>query len=350
MKLLNYNEFVAESITKKELVIEHRNLYRNIFSQINEVKPVLNEAMNLVDNGVFDDLLIETLLNTTEEELLENLFQKAKEKFNKAVEIAKEKGKQALTKTQETIIKIGGDIGKVIKMIIEALKNALKEAWDKMSSLGQSAASKFSGQIESKIEGMDKNKLVKEIKDAKTVLGAMKSYVLGGFVKQASGAMEKGAAVEEMQFNPWAFELAIYKSINESIENGLLDINALVMEGGEGPKIPFVSAIAAKVNKIPPFSLLYKVKNLAKDAVGGLLGTISKYATELAGAPGPYEFVALATLIGVAAEVYVKHKASHGLIHAVPGLGTIVGIAGNVAYCLALVAVIETLIQKAPAK
>lgn len=344
-RLLKYEDFMLETVTKKDLVIEHRNLYRNIFSQVEEIKPVLNEAMFLVEAGVFDDLLIENLLNSTDVELYENLIQKAKEKFNKAVEIAKEKGKQALSATQEVIIKIGGDIGKVIKMIINALTESLKEAWDKMSALGNSAVSKFSDQIKSKVEKVDKNKLIDEIKNANTVLSAMKGYVLGGFVKQAAGAMEKGASIEESNFNPYAFELAIYKSINESILNGSIDINELIIEGG-GAKIPFVSAIGAAVNKIPPFSLLYKVKNLAKDISGGMLATISKYATELVGAPGPYEFAALATLIGVAAEVYVKHKASHSLVHAVPGLGTIIGIAGNVAYCLAFIAVLEALIQK----
>lgn len=350
MRVLNYQDFISETVTKKHLIAEQRSLYKNVFFQIEEIKPVINEAMFLVDMGIFDDMLIENLMQIDDESLHENLIQKAKEKFNKAVEIAKEKGKQALTATQETIIKIGGDISKVIKMIINALSNALKEAWEKMSSLGSSAASKFSGQIESKIEGMDKNKLVKEIKDAKTVLGSMKGYVLGGFVKQAAGAMEKGAAIEESKFNSYAFELEIYKTINEAIVSGRLDLRDLIEEGEGGPKIPFVSAIAAKINKIPPFSLLYKVKNMAKDLAGNMLSTISKYATELAGAPGPYEFIALATLIGVAAEVYVKHTAAHGIIHAIPGLGTIVGIAGNVAYCLALVAVIETLMQKSEAK
>lgn len=301
--------------------------------------------MHLLDAGVFDDLLIENLLNLTDNELYENLIQKAKEKFNRAVEIAKEKGKNALSATQQTIIRIGGNIGKVIKLIIKALTEALKEAWEKMSALGNSAVSKFSSQIKSKVDNLDSNKLIDEIKNAKTVLSSMKGYVLGGFVKQAAGAMEKGAAVEESRFNPYAFELAIYKSINDSIVNGNIDINQLITEG-EGVKIPFVSAIGAAVNKIPPFSLLYKVKNLAKDISGGMLGTISKYATELAGAPGPYQFAALATLIGVAAEVYVKHKAAHSLIHAVPGLGTIVGIAGNVAYCLAFIAVLETFVEK----
>ena len=62
-RLLKYEDFILETVTKKDLIIEHRNLYRNIFSQVEEIKPVLNEAMFLVEAGVFDDLLIENLLN-----------------------------------------------------------------------------------------------------------------------------------------------------------------------------------------------------------------------------------------------------------------------------------------------
>ena len=88
---------------------------------------------------------------------------------------------------------------------------------------------------------------------------------------------------------------------------------------------------------------------MAKDAAGGILGTVSVYATELAGAPGPFKFIALAALIGIAAEIYVKHKASHAIVHAVPGLGTAVSVAGNVAYVLAFVAFVETLMKKSEA-
>lgn len=33
-RLLKYEDFMLETVTKKDLVIEHRNLYRNIFSQV----------------------------------------------------------------------------------------------------------------------------------------------------------------------------------------------------------------------------------------------------------------------------------------------------------------------------
>lgn len=343
-QLLTLGQFLNEKATREDLVQEQRLLYKNAFKQFEDLNECLDEAMALTDMGIFDGLIYEDFEN---EELYENLFDKAKEKFAAAKKALADKGKKALSDTQEKILAIGGSISKVIKMIVEALSKAIKEAFAKMTSLGKKATSKFSSQIQSKVEGMDSVKLAEEIKNANTVLKAMKAYVTGGFIKQAANAMQKGAKADESVFNPYAFELGVYKNINEAITTGALDFTDLVIEGEGGPKIPFVSAIAAKVNKIPPFSLLYKVKNTAKDIAGGALSTMSYYATELAGAPGPYKFIALATLIGIAAEIYVKHKASHALVHAVPGLGTIVGIAGNVAYFLAFIAFVETLLKKA---
>ena len=77
MNILDYNQFLIEHVTKPQIIEQHRNLYKNIFLQLEDVKPIINEAMELVDYGVFDGMLIENLLNSTEAELYENLFQKA---------------------------------------------------------------------------------------------------------------------------------------------------------------------------------------------------------------------------------------------------------------------------------
>lgn len=349
MKLQTFEQFVYNKATQAEVIQEQRLMYKNIFTQFEQIKPVLNEAIEIIDMGIFDDMSFENLIAMDESEINENLFDKAKEKLAAAKKTLADKGKKALSDAQERILKIGGSISKVIKIIIETLSKAIKDAWSKMSALGKKAVSKFSGQIQSKVDGMDKVKLAEEIKNANTVLKSMKAYITGGFIKQAAGAMQKGAKTDESRFNSYAFELGIYKNINEAVTSGELNFTDLVIEGEDDTKIPFVSAIAAKVNKIPPFSLLYKVKNMAKNAAGGILGTVSVYATELAGAPGPFKFIALAALIGIAAEIYVKHKASHAIVHAVPGLGTAVSIAGNVAYVLAFVAFVETLMKKSEA-
>ena len=100
------------------------------------------------------------------------------------------------------------------------------------------------------------------------------------------------------------------------------------------------------MHHIPPFNLLDKVKQAAEKVAKGTLGKLSYYATELAGAPGPFEFIALAGIIGIIAEVQVKGAAKHALLHAVPGLGTVASIISNVAMLLAVIGIIEAVMSK----
>jgi hypothetical protein len=347
-KILTLEEFVDQTITRDAVMNEQRMLFKNIFTQIDEIRPVINEAMILVDAGVFDDMVLENFIDMQSDELYENLFKKAKETFNRAVDTAKEKGKQALSATQQMIIKIGGDVSKVIQLIVQNIADACKKAYEATAAAAKSAASGKSQELKERISAMkDKNSLITEIKNSKAMLGAMKAWVLGGFSKEASKAMTSAASQSE-SFSSNAIELALYKSINESVISGQIDFNDMINEG-DGVKIPFVSTIAAKLNKIPPFSLLYKVKNKVKDFVGSALEKFSVWATEVAGAPGPYKFVALSALIGIIVEMEVKgvgKKLLKTAFHAIPFAGTIIVWSAEVAKYLAYIAIIETLIAE----
>ena len=346
MKLHTLEQFLNEKATRAELIKEQRVMYKNIFAQFEEVKPVINEAMALVDSGIFDDMLVEDLLSMEEDQINENLFQKAKDKFNAAVTIAKEKGKNALSDTQQMLIKLGGNIANVIKLIAKELASAIRTVYEKMTPMALKAAENSKGDIIKGIKGIkDVNLLNTEIKNAKKILNSLASWVKKGFVKEAAKGMATAAKTDESNYT---IELGLYKAINEAIKSGALDFSDMINEG-EGAKIPFVSALAAKLNKIPPFSLLYKVKNKMKDFAGNALNKLSVWATEAAGAPGPYKFVALATIIGVIVEMEVKglgKKALKHSLHAIPGAGTIIVIAADVAKYLAYIAIIETILTE----
>ena len=351
-RLLTINQFINEKATKAQVLVEQREMYKNIFGQFTEIKPFMNEAVALVDAGIFDDMLIENLVNMNEDDIYENLFQKAKEKFNRAKEVIKQKGKGALTDTQEMILKLGGDVSKVIKLIVENIAAACKKAYETVASAASAAAEKSKAELKKSLESMkDKNKLSEEIKNAKAMLKAMKGWVMGGFNQEATKAMTTAAKQDE-GFSQYTMELALYKSINEAIAVGELDFSDMINEGG-GAKIPFISSIAAKLNKIPPFQQLYAVKNKVKDFVGNGLETFSVWATEVAGAPGPYKFVALATLIGIIVEMEVKgigKKLLKVAFHAIPFAGTIISWAATVAKYLAYIAIIETLLAEVAPK
>ena len=332
--------------TETEVIQEQRLMYKNIFAQFAEIKPVLSEAYSLIDSGVFDNMLIEHLVVMDELEIYENLFQKAKDKFDNAIQIAKQKGKQALSDSQTLIIRLGGDISNVIKLIVKEIAAAAKKAFDIAKAAATKAASASKGKILKAVDGAkDKSLLANEINNAKKMLSGLHTWVLSGFHKDAAKGMMSAAKADESYLT---IELGIYKSINEAIELGELDFSDIINEGG-GVEIPFVSAIAAKLNKIPPFSLLYKVKNEVKKATGKALDKLSIWATEAAGAPGPYKFIALATIIGVIVEMEVKgvgKKLLKHSLHVIPGAGTIIVIAADVAKYLAYIAIIETLLAE----
>lgn len=328
----NFREFVNE----QTLVREQRQLMLNIFTQFEEIKPVMNEAQLLVEAGIFDGSLAE--LNE------ESILQKAKAKFDKAVETVKDKGKKALSDTQQKIIQLGGNVANIVKMIVTKLKEWITELFDKAKAAYSAAAKSSTGEINKELEGKSdeyKNKLLKEIDQFKQMAKAVAGWAAAGFVKQT----EKAAMTAAKQDEHLYFEINMFKTINEAVVTGQLNFNDLVNEGGGG--IPFVSAIAHKMHNIPPFSLLDKVKSAAEKLAGGTLNKISYYANKLAGAPGPFEFAALAALIGVVTEVKIKGVAKHAILHAIPGLGTIASIISTVAMGLAVISIVETLIKKA---
>jgi hypothetical protein len=82
MSLLNYDQFVLNnSITESR-----RQLVLNILEQFDEVRPVMNEAIEIVNLGAFDGFFIGEELDEA------NIAQKMKAKFDAAINIAKTKG------------------------------------------------------------------------------------------------------------------------------------------------------------------------------------------------------------------------------------------------------------------
>jgi len=326
--LLTFESFVAN----QNIVETRRELMINIFKQFDEIKPIMNEAELLVESGLFDDGF--ESINE------ENLISKMKAKFDNAMQVAKSKGKEALTDAQEKIIKLGGNIGNIIKLMVEKLKEWVTSLFTAATSHFKSAAASKSGEIKKAVEGSDKKKITIEVKNLKDITAATAKWATSGFVQDTT----KAAATAAKEDIKEAFELAVLQSINEAVISGELDFTDMVEESEGG--IPFISAIAHKMHHIPPFSLIDKVKQGAEKVASGVLNKLSYYANKLAGAPGPYEFVALAAIIGIIAEVQFKGIAKHALLSAVPGLGMIASIISNTAMALAVIGIIESLMDK----
>jgi len=322
-----FEQFIAG----QNIVKTRRDLMINIFNQFEDIKPIMNEAILIVESGIFDDGF--ESINE------ENLIGRMKAKFDTAVQVAKSKGKGALTDAQEKIIKLGGSIGSVIKLMVEKLKEWVSSLFSAATSHFKSAAASKSAEIEKSIKGSDKKKITIEVKNLKDITGTVAKWATSGFVQDTAKAA--GAAAKEDVKE--AFELAVLQSINEAVINGEIDFTDMIEESEGG--IPFVSTIAHKMHHIPPFNLLDKVKQGAEKIAGGTLNKFSYYATKLAGASGPYEFVALSAIIGIIAEVQFKGVTKHALLNAIPGLGTIASIISNAAMALAVIGIIESLIS-----
>lgn len=336
MKIQSFTEFG----TYQDLVEARRELYINIFNQFEEVKPHLNEAYLLIESGVFDDLHLY-------DEIDESVVSRLMDKTQAAIETMKEKGKQALSDRQKFLVKTGGKVGAIINVMIGALKKWVKDQWEAAKQAYNSAFSSSSDEIKSKVRkmGEEKRNLLKtEIKNLKTVASSVGSWIQSGFTADVNKAAKASANLEESIGH--MFELNLLRAINETVVQGKINFAQLVNEGG-GVNVPFLSSIAAGMNKVPPFSLLYKVKKGAAKIAGSALNKFSYYATEIAGAPGPYEFVATSTLIGIVGEVLVKKAAKSAIIHAIPGLGTVAYLISNIAMGLAAVSTIETALSSA---
>lgn len=331
--ILRYDQF----LNHKTLTESRRILMINIFNQFEDVKPYMNETVLLVEAGIFDA--------TFDEELNEeSLMAKMKDKFDNAMQIAKEKGKKALTDTQEKILQMGGKIANVIKTLVSALSKWIADTFSAAKAHFSSVASSSGDKISAAVNKIkDTNEIATEIKNLKAVVGSTGAWLKSGFISQVNkGAAEVAKEDAKESFNIPVFEIILLESINDAIINKDLDFTDLLESGG----IPFVSAIAHKLHHVPPFNLLHKVQAAAEKVAAGALNKLSYYATELAGAPGPYEFAALAAIIGIVAEVQFKGVAKSALINLIPGIGTVAYIISNVAMALAVIGIVEALIKK----
>lgn len=331
MYVLNFDEFILEN----KVIEERRNLLINVMSQFSNDVSFMNESLVMINIGMFDDLF-EGNINE------ESIAAKMKAKFDAAVQTAKTKGKEALSNTQELVIKLGGSIANVIKLMVQKLKEWVSENVQKAKSFYKNQVSSKMGDIEKAIDNAQeetRNTLIKEVKNLKAISSSVLSWVSSGFVsdttKAAASAVKEGIE----------FELNLLKLINESIINKTLDFSMFESEG-HSTGIPYVSTIAHKMHHVPPFNLLDKVKKGAETVAAGTLNRFSYYATELAGAPGPFEFKAMASLIGIITEVQFKGVAKHIIISALPGLGLILSLISHSAMVLALIAVVETFLEK----
>ena len=364
---VNENAFIAiQKDYDKFIQIDHKE--KLIESLLSEKSIILNELEKSVlviikeNNGTND--LFEGTLNENAvyewclsiNEAGESLAQKWKDKAAAAIETAKEKGKSALSKTQEVLIKIGSDITGLVKVISNTIATFLKKAWAWIYNQTQSKYAPLKDKIiESatpKIHKHGADKTSEEIKN----LGAMCKHTIQYFTGDAAKTMTQGitAATKTNESIEYIMEKAVYLSMAELITEGY---DVFESDGHGTIHLPLVSSIAKKLTKFPPFTWMHHAEAFVAKNANNAFEKASQMLTKYIGAPGPFEFVFMGTLFGILAGYVLEHGVAGMIEHLgetaiaasiivlIPGIGWILHTLELVSKGLFLTTIAETAVH-----
>ena len=375
MTLLSYTEFLAETYHGVNLKD----------AKLRFLKAAAKDTMTLDENQLFlllleggcQDLILEAIdsgnYDIINASLLnESLLGKAKERFEKLKDDVKNKGKEAIdsmSDSSKNLLKVGGNILKPIKAIIDKMGDLIKAAWDKVKSLTQAAVEKGLPKLTAKLKGLvkdgdKKKKLMQEINDLNAMSSAGIKIITGGFTKMISGAAAKAASTDEAIYINMLESSMIY-AIAEMIDEGYGTVNLVkeakefdysLLEGNDpnkgGLKIPFISAIMDKISHMPPFKYFHSIEAKVAEAANNGLEKISAIIAKLDG-PGPFNFAIVGGLIGIAAG-FASEQLAKGAVFgnqgatilgfALPGADVIYKIIKYTGYALAIYGVIKEVI------
>ena len=377
MTLLSYSEFLMETYYGVNLKD----------AKVRLLKAAAKDTMDVYENEMFlamledgyQDLILEAI--DTEDYafinesilLNESFIEKAKERFEKLKDTVKDKGKEALAKMSDgakTLLKIGGNILKPVKAIIEKMGSLIKDAWDKVKSVTAAAVDKALPQLKSRLknlvkDGDKKKSLNTEMNELKSMSSAGLKLVTGGFVKLIGGAAAKAASTDEAVYINMVESSMVY-AIAEMIEEGYGTVRllkeayefdyALLESDGHGEKgglhIPFVSAIMDKIAHMPPFKYFHAIEKKAAAVANNGLERLSHYIAKLDG-PGPFNFAIIGGLIGIAVG-YASEQLAKGAVFgahgatilgfALPGAGVLYKTIKYTGYALAIYGVIKEVV------
>ena len=404
--LLSYTDFLIETYTEvdinaskiklleaiaKQKLDESEYLYYTTFVEHVGQKTLLE----CLEGRKSTDLVLESI----DEKLFEeSLLKKAQNRLKALQQKVKEKGKEALNDLSDkskALLKVGGQILKPVKTIIDKLAEVAAKAWDKLKGAGAAAVNKASEKIKGTVSGwMKKGEKKKSLTEEVGNLGAMGKGA-GAIAKEWKGFMTKGAAkaaqedgggknenvsAEDMieeeinsSIKTWGMMmesaacLATVEVLNEGCsteqlleefalieKHNLLEDSSMLSEGGHGDeggiKIPFVSAILDKMHHMPPFSLFAKLGKMAEGVANNVLEKVSFYLNKLGG-PGPFKFVVIGALIGIVVTYYSESATKSALFSqggalilgiAVPGAGILYTIMKYGGIAIALHEVVKT--------
>lgn len=287
----------------------------------------------------------------------ESIADKIKAKAKAAMQIAKEKGKEYLSNTQETILKIGGSVSSLIQKIVGIVKAFLQKAWTYIKEQVETGYAKSKEKITEAAKAKFKGKADVAKQEVKNLSSMAKSTAkwFGSISGEIGSGLNKAASVDEAY--AIMLEQALFIAAANLIEESEEFVEYL-KEGDHGHeggiKIPFLSALAHKVAEFQPFKALHNIEHVAGDAANSGLNKISDVLSKIAQAPGPFEFTVVGSIFALVTGYAIKAGAASVVkeigasaigamvISALPGIGVILMCMKYTAKAIWVVGICET--------
>ena len=353
--LPTYQQYMLNESQKSFVEFMSIDAKKYLFESLAKSPFLLNEerilAEAIVETDQWNCIFEGTELNE------ESIADKIKAKAKAAMQVAKEKGKEYLSNTQEAILKIGGSVSSLIQKIVGIVKAFLQKAWVYIKEQVESGYAKSKEKIVSAAKAKFEGKAdvaKKEVKNLGSMAkGAAKWF--GSVATEMSAGMNKAASVDE------AYVMMLEQALFIAASDLIMESEEFVefLREGEhghegGIKIPFLSALAHKVAEFQPFKSLHNIEHLAGEAANSGLNKVSEVLTKVAQAPGPFEFTVVGSIFalvtgyaikaGVAGVVKEIGASAIGamIVTALPGLGVVLMCMKYTAKAIWVVGICET--------
>lgn len=249
------------------------------------------------------------------------------------------------------------------------LKDLLLKAWDKLIGYFQKKYAKAADEIKQGLkkgelrEKLLKKGLTEEVKNLKDTCKFWLAEFPKKFSNAITGVYSTEILKECLEFNgDLVLELSKFDPNNlplfeadEEVTDDAEVKKEKTEKGDEKGPWAFLNKIKHKVEKVPPFSWLEKVAELAAVGAEKVLGLFSEM-TKKAGGPGVFEFAGLAALIGLFIEYKVKHFGldaveeifkSEGILRFLPVARGVINTVEWIAIFLLVIKVAEELMKEA---
>ena len=319
--LYTYKQFLNEINSSFETEIDAKSRLLKVCAIKANASISERESLEFFINEGFTNELFSLASELNEESYVE----KFKNLAQNAQDTLKSKGKEYANKLgngAKTALQYSGKILAPLKSVINSIGKFLIKAWELIKTSVQSAVEKSREEITTKLKHFVDNvthskTLVEEAKNLKAISVHSVKWATGGIIDSLTGAAEKAASTDESVFFE-IFEKTFYLAAADVIETDysfeeILKQLDTIDESHGGIHIPFISSIMNRVAKYPPFSLIHTLEAKIGKAVGKGLNHYSLLATKIANAPGPYEFVEIATLVSIVFGHLIDEKLDIGL-------------------------------------